>query len=209
MAQAPGHSEQPRATTTVRAPPSCLHDSQLSPFITATAASFRSSPRDRHRVRENEWAREIATLALLFNSCRRRRTPQNYSEEQETHGGSATFNCTSLAESHPIRALYIFPNSGWWGRAYEAARPARRCYAAGWLLSSRGALGDKWAESFNLIGLESCRLQGHGSSGARLTLNMKKSEVNCLHLLPVAGAGCDWLPKVGTISHGRGKRAWV
>lgn len=37
-----------------------------------------------------------------------------------------------------------------------------------------------------MIGLESCRLEGRGSPGARLTLNMKKSEVNCLHLLPVA-----------------------
>lgn len=149
-----------------------------------------------------ERMREIATLALLFNA-------ENDSEEQKTHGGSVTFNCTSLAESHPIRPLYIFPNNSWWGRAYETARLVRRCYAARWLLSSRRALGDKWAESFNLIGLESCRLQGYRSSGARLTLNMKKSKVNCLHLLLVVRAGCDWLLEVDAISHGLGEGAWV
>lgn len=162
----------------------------------------RSSCRSSERWRERE-------RLQLWPYCLTAEDTENYSEEQKTHGGSVTFNCTSLAESHPIRPLYIFPNSGWWGRAYEPARPAPRCYAARWLLSSRGALGDKWAESFNLIGLESCRLQGRRSSGARLTLNMKKSEVNCLHLLLVVGAGCDWLLKVDAISHGLGEGAWV
>lgn len=172
--------------------------SGLSFHHSGRRSSYRSSERWRERERLQLWP-----------YCLTAEDTENYSEEQKTHGGSMTFNCTSLAESHPIRPLYIFPNSGWWGRAYEPARPAPRCYAARWLLSSRGALGDKWAESFNLIGLESCRLQGRRSSGARLTLNMKKSEVNCLHLLLVVGAGCDWLLEVDAISHGLGEGAWV
>ncbi len=132
--RAPGCSERANAqvapSTTVKAPPSCLHDSQVSPFITAAGAPPAGAQRDGE-------TREIATLAY----CLTAEDTENYSEEQKTHGGSMTFNCTSLAESHPIRPLYIFPNSGWWGRAYEPARPAPRCYAARWLLSSRGALG--------------------------------------------------------------------
>lgn len=65
----------------------------------------------------------IVTLALLFNSSQRRRTKKLFWRAGGTRW-KMTFNCTSLAESHPIRALYIFPNSGWWGRAYEQARPA-------------------------------------------------------------------------------------
>lgn len=64
----------------------------------------------------------IVTLALLFNSSQRRRTQKLFWRAGGTRW-KMTFNCTSLAESHPIRALYIFPNSSWWGRAYEWARP--------------------------------------------------------------------------------------
>lgn len=67
-------------------------------------------------------AERIETLALLFNSWRRQRTQKLFWRTGGTRW-KMTFNCTSLAESHPIRGLYIFPNSGWWGRAYERARP--------------------------------------------------------------------------------------
>lgn len=69
-----------------------------------------------------EKSERIVTLALLFNSSQRRRTQKLLWRAGGTRC-KMTFNCTSLAESHPIRALYIFPNSSWWGRAYERARP--------------------------------------------------------------------------------------
>lgn len=75
-----------------------------------------------HGLWHFEKRERIVTLALLFNSFQRLKTQKLFWRAGGTRW-KMTFNCTSLAESHPIRALYIFPNSSWWGRAYERARP--------------------------------------------------------------------------------------
>lgn len=55
-ARAPGCSERANAqvapSTTVKAPPSCLHDSQVSPFITAAGAPPAGAQRDGENERD-------------------------------------------------------------------------------------------------------------------------------------------------------------
>lgn len=55
-AWAPGCSERANAqvapSTSVKAPPSCLHDSQVSPFITAAGAPPTGAQRDGENERD-------------------------------------------------------------------------------------------------------------------------------------------------------------